>query len=58
MTLKCQMWHRWVPGDALTPETQEFLEQTGLPTLSKPFDVEEVRHVVRHTVGTAVGDSR
>jgi len=48
----------FVTGDALTPETQHFLEQTGLPTVSKPFDAEEVRRVVQRTAAREPGDPR
>ncbi len=41
--------HRFIflTGDALGQETSEFLDKTGVPTLSKPFALEEVRRAVR-----------
>jgi two-component system NtrC family sensor kinase len=37
----------FLTGDTLSPETNAFLEQTGVPGLSKPFTLEEVRQVVQ-----------
>lgn len=37
----------FITGDALSPETLEFFERTGAPSLHKPFDVLEVRRVVQ-----------
>ena len=37
----------FLTGDTLSPEAQEFLEQTSVPSLAKPFAFDEVRHVVR-----------
>jgi CheY-like chemotaxis protein len=34
-------------GDVLSAEIQTFLEQTGVPGLSKPFDRSEVRRVIQ-----------
>jgi CheY-like chemotaxis protein len=34
-------------GDVLSAEVQAFLEQTGVPGLSKPFDRGEVRRVIQ-----------
>jgi signal transduction histidine kinase/ActR/RegA family two-component response regulator len=36
----------FVTGDTLTPETREFLDRTGAPSLTKPFNAEEVRRAV------------
>ena len=36
----------FVSGDSLSREKQEFLDSTGVPHLSKPFDVQEVRRLV------------
>jgi FixJ family two-component response regulator len=33
-------------GDTLSPATREFLEQTDIPRLTKPFTAAEVRRVV------------
>ena len=39
-------------GDVLSAEIQTFLEQTGVPGLSKPFDRSEVRRVIQRVAGT------
>jgi len=39
-------------GDVLSAEIQTFLEQTGVPGLSKPFDRGEVRRVIQQIAGT------
>jgi DNA-binding response OmpR family regulator len=36
----------FVTGDALAPRTLQFLENSGLPYLSKPFLVEELKLAV------------
>ncbi len=36
----------FLTGDTLNPETREFLERTGAPSLTKPFDAEEVRRAI------------
>ena len=38
-------------GDVLSAEIQTFLEQTGVPGLSKPFDRSEVRRVIQLAAG-------
>jgi len=38
-------------GDVLSAEIQTFLEQTGVPGLSKPFDRSEVRRVIQLVAG-------
>jgi len=38
-------------GDVLSAEIQTFLEQTGVPGLSKPFDRGEVRRVIQQITG-------
>jgi len=38
-------------GDVLSAEIQAFLEETGVPGLSKPFDRGEVRRVIRLVAG-------
>jgi PAS domain S-box-containing protein len=40
----------FVTGDTMNPDTSAFLEETGAPTLAKPFTVEDVRRVVRQVV--------
>jgi len=42
-------------GAAPSPETQIFLEQTGVPCLSKPFTLETVRRVVWGILGATEG---
>jgi CheY-like chemotaxis protein len=37
-------------GDMLSPETRAFLEESGLPRVSKPFDPAEVRAAVRRVL--------
>ena len=37
----------FVSGDVLGPDKREFLERTGAPMVEKPFDLDEVRRVVR-----------
>jgi CheY-like chemotaxis protein len=38
----------FLTGDAMTPETQEFLAGTAVSTIRKPFSLDEVRRVVQH----------
>ena len=38
-------------GDVLSAEIQTFLEQTGVPGLSKPFDRGQVRRVIKQIAG-------
>ncbi|MBI4240403.1 MAG: GAF domain-containing protein [Candidatus Rokubacteria bacterium] len=40
----------FLTGDTLGPETRAFLEQTGAPTLVKPFVLAEVQRVVRQAL--------
>jgi CheY-like chemotaxis protein len=40
----------FLTGDALSPDTRDFLEQTGLPRLIKPFTAAESRRVVRQAL--------
>jgi PAS domain S-box-containing protein len=37
-------------GDTLSPATREFLEQTGVPCLSKPFALGDVRDIVQRVL--------
>ncbi len=36
----------FLTGDTLSPETREFLDRTGIPSLTKPFDLEDVRRTI------------
>jgi hypothetical protein len=36
----------FLTGDTLNPESREFVQHTGAPCLSKPFDFDEVFRVV------------
>ena len=45
----------FVTGDTMNPATREFIERTGIPSLSKPFTVEEVRRALRGLLAR-VGD--
>ncbi len=45
----------FLTGDTLTPGTREFLEQTGIPCLSKPFALGEVREIVRRVLQAQEG---
>lgn len=40
----------FLTGDALSPDTRDFLEQTGLPHLLKPFTAADGRRVVRQAL--------
>jgi len=42
----------FVTGDLLDVEKQQFFESVGVPVVSKPFNVDEVRRVVRNTLAT------
>jgi CheY-like chemotaxis protein len=37
----------FVTGDVLSADTRALIERTGLPTLGKPFTVDQVRRAVR-----------
>jgi two-component system NtrC family sensor kinase len=41
----------FLTGDVLTPRTQTFLAETVVPTVRKPFALDEVRRIVRHMLG-------
>jgi PAS domain S-box-containing protein len=43
----------FVTGDTLGPEAQDFLEQTGVPTLAKPFVFGEVRKIIQQVLASA-----
>lgn len=38
-------------GDVMSSDTQDFLEQTGRPVLLKPFSPDELRALIRGTLG-------
>jgi PAS domain S-box-containing protein len=42
----------FLTGDTLSPATREFLEKTGVPCLSKPFALSDVREIVQHVLQT------
>ena len=42
----------FVTGDTLGPEAQAFLEQTGVPTLAKPFVFGEVRKIIQQVLAS------
>jgi CheY-like chemotaxis protein len=44
----------FLTGDVLSREKREFLERTGAPFLTKPFDLDEVRTLARRVL--AAGD--
>jgi two-component system NtrC family sensor kinase len=41
----------FVTGDTLGPESLEFLHRTNVPTLGKPFDLDDIRRVVQQVLG-------
>ncbi|MBI2158648.1 MAG: response regulator [Candidatus Rokubacteria bacterium] len=40
----------FVTGDTLGPESLEFLHRTNVPTLGKPFDLDDIRRVVQQVL--------
>jgi signal transduction histidine kinase len=40
----------FLTGDTLSPETSEFLERTRVPTIAKPFTLEQVRQVIQQVM--------
>ena len=38
-------------GDVIGGETKQFLEQSGRPVLAKPFTPDELRKIIRETLG-------
>jgi PAS domain S-box-containing protein len=40
----------FLTGDTLSPGTRDFLEKTGVPCLSKPFALSDVREIVQHVL--------
>ena len=47
----------FVTGDTMNPTTRQFLDRTGAPSLTKPFDIDEIRRLVPQYVALA-GASR
>ncbi len=49
-----ELRHRFIfiTGSALDPKTKKFLDQTGAPSLGKPFNLGEVRQVVRRVLAS------
>jgi signal transduction histidine kinase/ActR/RegA family two-component response regulator len=43
----------FVTGDALSADTAVMLARTGAPTITKPFDMRDVRRVIQHVLGKA-----
>jgi CheY-like chemotaxis protein len=48
----------FVTGDAINPATRDFLEATGVPSLQKPFTVDELRRAIEQLYWTAFGSGR
>jgi signal transduction histidine kinase/CheY-like chemotaxis protein len=48
----------FVTGDAINPATRDFLEATGVPSLQKPFTVDELRRAIEQLYWTAFGSAR
>jgi CheY-like chemotaxis protein len=42
----------FLTGDTLTPEVQAFFAASGVPRLTKPFTVTEVRHMIQQVLHT------
>jgi CheY-like chemotaxis protein len=42
-------------GDSLAPDTVALLEESGLPTITKPLDFAALEHVIRQVAGRAAG---
>lgn len=43
----------FVTGDTLAPRTVDFLEESAVPYLAKPFLVEELKEVVNRVLASA-----
>jgi two-component system NtrC family sensor kinase len=48
----------FVTGDTLSPETTAFLERTRVPTMAKPFTLEQVRQVLQQVAQEPEGEKR
>jgi CheY-like chemotaxis protein len=46
----------FVTGDAMNPTTRQFLERTKAPSLTKPFDIDEIRRLVPQYTALASAD--
>jgi CheY-like chemotaxis protein len=46
----------FLTGDTLSPSTRGFLEKTGVPCLSKPFALSDVREIVRRVLQTQASE--
>jgi CheY-like chemotaxis protein len=46
----------FVTGDSLSPETTAFLERTQVPTMAKPFTLEQVRQVLQQVTQEPEGE--
>ena len=46
----------FVTGDTLSPETTAFLERTRVPTMAKPFTLEQVRQVLQQVAQEPEGE--
>jgi hypothetical protein len=44
----------FLTGDSLSRETREFAETSGVPSVSNPFALEEIRQVVQRILGAQV----
>jgi CheY-like chemotaxis protein len=44
----------FMTGDALTPETQGFLAGTVVPSVSKPFSLQEIRHLIQQLLQASI----
>lgn len=47
----------FLTGDVLNADKRESLARTGAPTLMKPFDLDEIRRVVRRVASCGRGDA-
>ena len=45
----------FITGGAFTPQAREFLKQTPLVCLEKPFEIHQIRDLVRERAEPAVG---
>ena len=46
----------FVTGDTMNPPTRQFLERTGVPSLAKPVDIDEIRRLVPKYTALAKAD--
>jgi hypothetical protein len=45
----------FLTGDTVNSRTREFLTQAGNPVVSKPFELEEFRSLIVHSLATTCG---